>query len=158
MRSAVLPLVTFGLFAMVVADRISHALAASADRTVEESTESRTETLEPVVPGAPHGSSNTRSAGALAPSTPTTDRLARLAVRQQISREAGRTYLDSLVITTDSVVRRWADRSGVPLRVALIEGGPPEYHPRMARLFMEALYRWENTGMGVRFDAVRGCP
>jgi hypothetical protein len=31
MRSAVLPILTFGLFAMVVADRVSKALAATAD-------------------------------------------------------------------------------------------------------------------------------
>jgi hypothetical protein len=31
MRSAVLPIVTFGLFAMVVADRVSKALATTVD-------------------------------------------------------------------------------------------------------------------------------
>lgn len=132
MRSAVLPIVTFGLFAMVVADRLSHALASAP--------------LDDLAAEAP--------ADTGAPSAPSIDRLARQATRQQISREGGRTYLDSLMVSTDSVVRRWADRGGAPLRVSLIEGGPRDYHPRMGRIFVDALYRWENIGMGVRFDTV----
>ncbi|HJR16626.1 MAG TPA: matrixin family metalloprotease [Gemmatimonadales bacterium] len=151
MRSAVLPIITFGLFAMVVADRLSHALESNPEDVV----------LAPEVDGSaapdskPPGIGETRkSAGAAIPATPTIDRLARLAVRQQISREADRTYLDSLIVSTDSVVRRWPDRRGVPLRVSVIEGGPSSYHPRMAGFFRNALSRWENTGMGVRFEVV----
>jgi predicted Zn-dependent protease len=59
------------------------------------------------------------------------------------------------MISTDSVIRRWPDRGGVPLKVSLVEGGSSDYHPRMGRLFLDALYRWENTGMGVRFDMVQ---
>src|SRR5919106_1491997 len=101
MKRAVLPLITAGLFAMVVADRISHAF---------------TEAPQPSTPMPEAG-------------TPTLDRLARLAARQQLSREAGSTYLDSLIISTDSVVRRWPDRNGQPLRVAILEGGPASYQP-----------------------------
>ena len=50
-------------------------------------------------------------------------RLARLAAREALSREAGSTYLDSLILSTDSVVRRWPDRWGAPIRVAIVEGG-----------------------------------
>ncbi|HKH82865.1 MAG TPA: hypothetical protein VKA25_04190, partial [Gemmatimonadales bacterium] len=151
MRAALLPIVTFGLFALVVADRLSHALATTLDVAVTGSIGSGPHHAIPpiTISGDPRN-----SAGAIPSTTPTIDRLARLAIRQQISREAGRTYLDSLVITTDSVVRRWPDRRGVPLKVSLIEGGPSGYSPRMAQSFMDALYRWENTGIGVRFDEV----
>ena len=134
MRSAVLPIVTFGLFAMVVADRLSHALASAP--------------LEGTSTEAPADSA---PAASIAPAI---DRLARQATRQQIGREGGRTYLDALMVSTDSVVRRWPDRGGAPLRVSLIEGGPSDYHPRMGRIFIDALYRWENIGMGVRFDTI----
>jgi hypothetical protein len=100
--------------------------------------------LRPVTASASH-------AGAT--NTPTIDRLARLAARQHLSRDGSKTYLDSLVITTDSLVRRWPDRSGVPLKVCLIEGGPSDYKPRMAGIVQEALFRWENTGIGVRFSS-----
>jgi hypothetical protein len=140
MRSAVLPIITVGLFAMVVADRLSHALASSTPGTAPAAVESRPESRS--------------SAAAATPGTPSIDRRTRLAIRQQISRESGRTYLDSLMVSTDSMVRRWADRGGTPLKVCVVEGGPADYHPRMSRFFMDALYRWENTGMGVRFDSV----
>ena len=144
MRSAVLPIVTFGLFAMVVADRMSKALASTVDEAAAGSPVSAD--LESTAPASFEGG---RSGG-----VHSIDRLTRLALRQQLSREAGRTYLDSM-ISTDSVIRRWPDRGGVPLKVSLEEGGPSDYHPRMGRFFLDALYRWENTGMGVRFDIVQ---
>ena len=52
------------------------------------------------------------------------------------------------------MVRRWPDRSGTPLKVCLIEGGPSGYQPRWVEFVRDALYRWENTGMGVRFSSV----
>jgi predicted Zn-dependent protease len=83
-----------------------------------------------------------------------TERLARLAARQQLSREGSLTYLDSLIISTDSVVRRWPDRHGVPLRVSTIEGSPAGYQARMAGFVREALSLWEGTGIGVQFTLV----
>jgi hypothetical protein len=153
MRSAVLPVVTFGLFAMVLADRLSDALASRApDLVVEGPGNTKLGTAE--LESSPVPERRTATGAVAPPGTPTIDRLARLAVRQLISREAGRTYLDSLMVSTDSVVRRWPDRSGVPFKVCLVEGGPSDYRPRMAKLAEDALSSWENTGMGVRFDLV----
>src|SRR4051812_28870065 len=154
MKRAVLPLVTFVLFAMVVADRVSHGLARSTVSALQGPSDTRSGTVElhPVTREGhspePVTSSKTLDA------TPTIDRLARLAARQQLSREAGQTYLDSLILSTDSVVRRWPDRSGVPLRVSIVEGGAPGYQPRMAEYVREALTRWESVGTGVRFATV----
>lgn len=159
MRLAVLPVVTFGLFAMVVADRVSHALAtASREAAAPGPSDSLPATAAPAlanrtpVDGSARATSST--AGSVTTNTPTIDRLARLAARQHLSREGGRTYLDSLIISTDSLVRRWPDRNGVPLRVCLVIGGPSDYRPQMAEFVREALYRWENTGMGVRFGPI----
>ena len=142
MRSAVLPLLTFGLFAMLVVDRVSHALGSDADPVTE------------VQDGAAAVQTEGSSGAIAAESQRSGARRARIALRQQIGREAGRTYLDSLMATTDSVVRRWPDRGGRPLSVSLLESGPMGYHPRMGRIFLDALFRWENTGVGVRFDIV----
>ena len=152
MRFAVLPVVTLGLFAMVVADRLSHAFAAVDQPVVQGPGVTRPGSAETVAGGGPAAPKPTGAA--MAPSAPTIDRLARFAARQHISREAGRTYIDSLIVT-DSMVRRWAGPSGKPLRVCLVEGGPSGYQPRMGQFAMDALYRWENTGMGVRFEAVK---
>ena len=157
MRPAVLPVVTFGLFAMVVADRVSHALAtASREAVVQGPSDSLPAAVALDDRGAVVGSvrDTSSTARAAATNTPTIDRLARLAARRHLSREGGRTYLDSLIISTDSLVRRWPDRSGAPLKVCLIEGGPSDYRPRMAEFVQDALYRWENTGMGVRFSPI----
>jgi hypothetical protein len=156
MRRAVLPLVTLGLFAMVVADRLSHALASDGSQpAIQGPSDTRSGTVDLRTADGP-AKSATRAAGdqrILSPSTPTIDRLARLAARQQLSRSAGLTYLDSLIISTDSVVRRWPDRSGMPLRVAIIEGGAAGYQSRMSGYVREALGRWEGSGAGLAFTA-----
>ena len=157
MKPRLLPLVTIGLFAMVVADRLSHAFASASRRpAVQGPNDTRPATVDLSTAGRPEGIAPAQPAVAPpdAPSTPTIERLARLAARQQLSRESRATYLDSLIISTDSVVRRWPDRSGVPLRVSLIEGGAPGYQPRMAGFVREALNRWENADIGVRFATV----
>jgi hypothetical protein len=156
MKRAVLPVLTFGLFAMVVADRISHALGADQDlpplqgpSDTRSATVDITESVGEGAPAEPSASPKPPASG-----TPTLDRLARLAARQQLSRAAASTYLDSLIISTDSVVRRWPDRNGQPLRVAIVEGGPASYEPRMAGFLMKALERWEEAGAGIRFVTV----
>jgi hypothetical protein len=157
MKRAVLPVVTLGLFAMIVADRLSHAFAsASRAPAVQGPSDTRSATVELDPPDRPDTSAGSASPSrtTLSPTTPTIDRLARLAVRQQLSREGSLTYLDSLIMSTDSVIRRWPDRSGLPLRVSIIEGGPKDYQPRMAEFVREALGRWESAGIGVRFTTI----
>jgi predicted Zn-dependent protease len=156
MKRAVLPLVTFVLFAMVVADRVSHSLSHSPTPAVQGPSDTRSATVElrPPTESVPPLEPTVSSTPALSPGTPTIERLARLAARQQLSREAGQTYLDSLIISTDSVIRRWPDRNGVPLRVSIVEGGPAGYQPRMAEYVREALARWESVGTGIRFATI----
>ena len=112
----------------------------------------------PAKPEAPHPISKRRSSGsatALAVRNAGEARLARLAAREALSREAGSTYLDSLILSTDSVVRRWPDRWGAPIRVAIVEGGAPDWDPRMSGYVRTALERWESLGIGVRFSLVQ---
>jgi hypothetical protein len=157
MKRLALPLVTLGLFAMIVADRLSHAFASGSQApAVQGPSDTRSATVEVERRGRPDSSTGITSSSrpVLPPSTPTIDRLARLAARQQLSRERSLTYLDSLILSTDSVVRRWPDRSGLPLRVSIIEGGPAGYQPRMAEFMREALGRWESAGIGIRFTTV----
>lgn len=77
---------------------------------------------------------------------------ARVAARALLARDAGQTYLDSLLASTDSLVRRWPDRGGRPFRVALLEGGSPDYGVRMAGFVREAASRWEAVGTGFWFS------
>lgn len=147
-----LPVLTGMLLLAVLADRLtrlaSTSLSASppsaaADTTRMPVASPAPATVAPAVPPIPD-----------ARGTPTLDRLARLAVRQQLSQWSMQTYLDSLINTTDSVVRRWPDRNGEPLKVVLLEGGPPGYAPRMATLVRQALDRWAGAGVGVTFAEI----
>ena len=151
MKRVVLPAITLGLFALVVADRLSHALGSARHQAAQGPTQPGPAAIDPE--GNSKGSAAGRPAS-LPGDRPAVDRLARLAARQQLSREGSLTYLDSLIISTDSVVRRWPDRQGVPLRVSAVEGGPSGYQPRMFGFVREALGLWEGTGMGVHFAIV----
>jgi hypothetical protein len=77
---------------------------------------------------------------------------ARIAARELLARDAGQTYLDSLLASTDSLVRRWPDRGGRPFRIAILEGGSPDYGVRMAGFVREAASRWEAAGIGFWFS------
>jgi hypothetical protein len=154
MTRLLLPVLTGLLLLAVLADRItrlaSTSLNAKAPAVVADTARA------PVVGVPARATAAPVTLPASPPSrTPTLDRLARLAVRQQLIRYAAQTYLDSLITTTDSVVRRWPDRNGEPLTVLIVEGGAPGYAPRMASLVRRALDRWTQAGVGVRFTEVR---
>jgi predicted Zn-dependent protease len=150
MKQAVLPVITLGLFALVLADRVSHALSsANARAATQLAAKAPTSGLEQNSNGSSVGSP-AKPAEERRPA----DRLARLAARQQLTQEGRLTYLDSLIISTDSVVRRWPDRQGVPLRVSAIQNEPAGYQPRMLGFVRDALSLWEGTGLGVHFVMV----
>jgi len=71
--------------------------------------------------------------------------------RRLLREAAGQTYLDSLLTGTDSVIRRWPDRDGRALRVALVPGGSPDLEPRMGTLVRDAASRWQREGVGYQF-------
>ena len=136
-----LPLLTLGLLVLLLADRASQVL--KAERPGADQVASETRSATPDLSRRPVGDAATPA------------RRARLAAREALSREAGSTYLDSLILSTDSVVRRWPDRWGSPIRVAIVEGGPADYTPRMAGYVRAALERWESLGIGLRFSLVQ---
>jgi hypothetical protein len=151
MKRFALPLLTLGLAVIVLVDRVQH-LRETRD------------TPQTAAPASLAAASGGRAPALtlqgrpvplpVADATPTIDRLARLAARQQIARAGMSTYLDSLLMSTDSVVRRWPDRAGLPLRVAIIEGGVDGYKPRMTSFVHRALELWSASGAGVRFEIV----
>lgn len=150
MRRPLLPLATLGLLLLVLADRGAEAVRRY--RAAREPVASETRSATPDIgrkaglPAPPAGRPKPVSAGEA--------RLARLAAREALTREAGSTYLDSLILSTDSVVRRWPDRWGAPIRVAIVEGGAPNWSPRMGGYVRTSLDRWESLGIGVRFTVV----
>lgn len=149
MRRYLLPLATLGLLVLVLADRASEAIRRN--QAAGEAVASETRSATPDI-------SRKAARRVAAPATPAgvgEARLARLAAREALSREAGSTYLDSLILSTDSVVRRWPDRWGAPIRVAIMEGGVPDWSPRLEGYVLTSLDRWESLGIGIRFSVIQ---
>jgi hypothetical protein len=152
MNRYILPVVTLSLAVIVLVDRVQHVRDL---RHTQASAGGETTAVAPARANRPEASDRAEvgRAGATAPA-PALDRLARLAARQQLAAVAGYAYLDSLLASTDSVVRRWPDRTAGPLRVAIVEGGADGYRPRMATFIRRALALWEETDAGVQFETV----
>ncbi len=91
------------------------------------------------------------SAPVVEPAVPAAADSARWAALALLARDAGQTYLDSMLISTDSLVRRWPDRGGTPFRIAIVEGGIADYAPRMAGFVRQATALWETAGLGFWF-------
>jgi hypothetical protein len=152
MRRAFLPLVTLVLAVLILVDRIGHLQRGSngAAEVVQGPSATQSGKAHPDI-----GHDVIRLEGAAGRAGGEVgDRRARLATREQLSREAGGTYLDSLISSTDSVVRRWPDRWGKPIRLYIVEGGIPGYLPKMAGFARDAFDRWEQTGVGIKFQVV----
>jgi len=152
MRRALLPLLTLVLAVLILVDRIGHLKLAAdpAGGVVQGPNSTQSGTAHPDI-----GQEVIRLDGAAGRAGGEVgDRLIRLATRERLSREAGGTYLDSLIVSTDSVVRRWPDRWGKPIRLHIVEGGAPGYLPKMARFARDAFDRWEQTGVGIKFQVV----
>jgi hypothetical protein len=152
MRRAVLPLLTLALAVLVLVDRIGQLKLSSdaAHEAIQGPSATQSGTAHPDL-----GDEVIRRDGAAGrAAVPAGERRVRMVTRERLSREVGGTYLDSLIMSTDSVVRRWPDRWGKPIRLHIVEGGAPGYLPRMAGIARDAFDRWEQTGVGIRFEVV----
>ena len=147
MQRVLLPTLTLLVLFLIVADRLARKAPAPVVAAV----------TEPASPGAKSGlpgrsvsgSSSLGDAG-----SPNIERLARLATRKSLSTEGRGTYLDSLLLSTDSVLRRWPAPMGRPIRIAIREGELPAYTPRMAGYVRESMRTWEQTGIDISFTVV----
>ena len=68
---------------------------------------------------------------------------ARRAARERLLVLGDATFLDSLLVVSDSAIRRWA--AGEPVRYAFDGGHPEGWHPAFADEVREAIGRWAPT-------------
>lgn len=81
------------------------------------------------------------------------DLLARSQTRRRIRASAGLTYLNEVVAESpDSVLHRWDNRVRRPVRVFLGSDTIANFQPSFLDAVRAAFQRWEQTGVGVRFD------
>jgi hypothetical protein len=82
--------------------------------------------------------------------TPAIDLIVRLDAKRRLANAVGSAYVDSLVADADSTIRRWDDREGRPLRVAIVRPARSDA-PRLEALAWAGARHWERLGLGVRF-------
>lgn len=148
MRRFLLPALTLGILVLILADRLNRPGSApvalpesvTAGPVARSDLPARTRPIEP--PAAP------------VPASTTLEQLARLSVRRTLSNEGRETYLDSLLLTSDSVLRRWATEDRRSIHVALVLNQASWFSPTMPDRVREALRAWENLIPGLTFDAV----
>jgi Matrixin len=85
---------------------------------------------------------------------PPLDSAARLTARLRLTGEPDRHYLDSLLATSDSIVRRWPLGSGV-IGYAIVPGGAAGFLPEMVHDPRWAIDTWSPTALGLNLVEVR---
>jgi hypothetical protein len=80
------------------------------------------------------------------------DQLARAESRRRIRASAGYTYLgEVLAQSQDSALHRWDDRASRPVRVYVPAGSVANFQPVFLDAVRNALERWTDAGIPVRF-------
>ncbi|MEP7325813.1 MAG: matrixin family metalloprotease [Gemmatimonadota bacterium] len=148
MRRFLLPALTLLVLVVILADRFFRPGSApaivppdvAAAPVARSDLPARTRPIEP--PASP------------VPASATLEQLARLAVRRALSNEGRETYLDSLLLTSDSVLRRWATEERRAIHVALVLNSASWFSPTMPDRVRDALRAWENLIPGLAFSTV----
>jgi len=83
--------------------------------------------------------------------TPTLDLLVRLEARRRIQRAGTSVYVDTLLAESDSVLRRWPERPGQPVTVAIVRDSLFEAAGGPDRLVRDAFERWSSLRLGLEF-------
>lgn len=78
------------------------------------------------------------------------DGIHRVAALSLLKADGPKTYLDSLLSTSDSVIRRWADRGGRPITVAVNEPPSGSAAATLRTLVGSALVVWDRSEVAVR--------
>ncbi len=135
-------------------DRMAAAGSSTVEVTAEEELGSSTEVDAPrreprlrQIPGIEEAVA----------STPNLDLMSRLSIRRRIDREGGRTYLDSMFTATDSVLVRWKQIPGTPLRVRFdVDSTLPGWQPFHLDAAVTAMQQWDRGQAGRVFVLADG--
>lgn len=83
--------------------------------------------------------------------TPTLDLMVRLEAQRRITRAGRAVYFDSLLAEQDSLLRRWPDRPGMPVTVAIVRDSFFLAQRVDDRPIRDAFAAWQGLRTGVRF-------
>ena len=148
MRRFLLPALTMMVLALILADRLNRPGSTPAAVRQDVATAPMTRSDLPA---------RTRPIEApVAPvlESPALEQLARLSVRRTLSNEGRETYLDSLLLTSDSVLRRWDTEERRSIHVALVLSPASWFNPTMPDRVRDAFKVWENLIPDLAFETV----
>ena len=140
MLRLLLSLVLIGLLALVVVGHVTELRRRTA--------------AEAAAGGAVQPTDTAASAASTLPGFAPLDSIARLSARIQLTSDTRRQYLDSLLLITDSVVRRWPV-TDAPIWYAMIPGGSPDFTVEMPAEISTALDTWSPLALGLRLLETR---
>jgi hypothetical protein len=89
-----------------------------------------------------------------APETPALDLLVRVEARRRIERAGRSVYLDSLLAESDSTLRRWPERPGEPLTIAIVRDSLFDLADGGDAAVREAFRRWLELPLGLEVSFV----
>ncbi len=139
-----LPALTLLLLLLVLADAVQRTVSHRAEQGASAAPASESEITH----------SATAAARSPQLDAETGARQVRRAVRQELWSAGRTTYLDSMLLTTDSVVRRWPDRPDRAVRYAYLPGSADGGDARLHLVVQGAVTRWESAQTGMRFVRV----
>lgn len=146
--SRVLSLIAVLLVALLVLGRATRTREEAATAAPAPAAE-----LAPRPAPAARGPAPPPAAAEPASATPAIDRMVTLANRQRLDREARYTYIDSLLVESDSLIRRWPGTNGRALRVLLDENPSlPGWSPELPGLARRAMSAWQEVYPDLRFE------
>ncbi len=76
----------------------------------------------------------------------------RASIREQLTLEGHNSYLDSLLLASDSMLRRWPEAPDVPLTVSIAHPGWDSRGVDLTNDVQRALDVWSGLGLGFRFS------
>jgi hypothetical protein len=148
-----LTVITVALLALIAAARLVRAPTPTpAQPVAADSPGAAMLSPQPRDPPPTGGSSALLGGQAPPPGTPVLDLLARLEAYRRIVRAGRAVYLDSLLLETDSILRRWPERPGEPIRVAVLHDSLSDQVPQATDLAWEAFQTWQAHTPGLRFE------
>ena len=148
MRRFLLPALTLLVLVLILADRMTRSgpVPAVVPQEVAAAPVARSD--------LPARTRPIENPTAPVPESTTLEQLARLAVRRALSNEGRETYLDSLLLTSDSVLRRWAIEERRSIGVALVLNPASWFSPTMPDRVRDALRVWESLIPDLAFNLV----
>ena len=106
-------------------------------------------------PAAPRPVPQPPPAAVVSAGTPTLDLMARLEAHRRVTRAGSAVYLDSLLLESDSLLRRWPGGTGTAITIAFIDDDVASQVSFGTAVVRDAFKAWTALPLGVAFNVIQ---